>query len=298
MSQQSTSSSLSIPPRALLFGATGAIGRKVCELLLNSGWHLVAYRRQRDVDACAQIEWRYGSLPEVALVDERFDAIISCGPLDLFSLWYMQTELTPSRVVAFSSTSVHVKQGSPDQAERDVAERLRQSEKRLVDAANTKKAALTILRPTLIYGTGMDRNISRMAALASRFGVFVLPHNALGLRQPVHADDLAHAAIVALQHVDAQAHSYDLPGGETLSYREMTRRVLQELQPPAKLLIVPSIFFSVVAHVARMLGVHDAGTAVLARMRENLVFDDSAARAELGYAPRSFKVDISMLNIK
>lgn len=297
MNRQSETLSQPALPRVLLFGATGAIGKSLCELLLANGWEVVAITRRTALELLPGVERRYGALPDVTLADESFDAIISCGPLDLFSFWYMQTEIKSSRVVAFSSTSVHVKQCSPEQAERDLAERLRQSEARLVDAANTKKAALTILRPTLIYGSGMDRNVSRIAAIALRFGFFVLPHNAIGLRQPVHVADLAQVTIAALQSVVVQTRSYDLPGGEILSYREMTRRVLVGIQPPARLLIVPGIFFNIVANAARFLRVHDAGTAVLARLRENLVFDDSAARSDLGYDPRPFKVDISILNV-
>lgn len=287
---------LSTCNRALLFGATGAIGQKVCALLQQVGWTIIALTRQPGLTASSGIEWRFGALPDVSITDGNIDVIISCGPLDLFSLWYAQTEMNCARVVAFSSTSVHVKQSSPEQRERDLAERLQQAEARLIAAAASRAATVTILRPTLIYGSAMDRNISRIASIAHRYGFFLLPDDALGLRQPVHVDDLARAAIAVLQRGTGDAASYDLPGGETISYREMTARILAGVQPPAKLVIVPGPLFNFIARVARLLGIHDAGMAVLERMRQNLVFDDSAARSELGYDPRPFNVDASMLN--
>lgn len=302
MTQQSKEIANAFAPRALLFGATGAIGKSVCQRLLDKGWQVIAISRQPGVIAQTGVEWRAGTLPDIALGNDRFDAVISCGPLDLFAQWftqwYAQSKIQTTRLVAFGSTSVHVKQSSPDQSERELAQRLRHAEAQLDRVAAQKNIAITLLRPTLVYGFGMDKNISRIARIARRYGFFVLPQNALGLRQPVHVDDLADAAMVAVERTEKGMRSYDLPGGETLSYREMTKRILHGLQPPARLLILPGILFTWVAKIARLLGMHDAGEAVLARMREHLVFDDSSARTDLRYNPRSFKLDIKMFNLK
>jgi nucleoside-diphosphate-sugar epimerase len=302
MTQQSENLPSSLAPRALLFGATGAIGKSVCQRLLDKGWQVIAISRQPGVSAQTGVEWRAGTLPDIALGNDHFDAVISCGPSDLFAQWFAQgfahSEIQTSRVVAFGSTSVHVKQSSLDQSERELAQRLRQAETQLETAAAQKNIAITLLRPTLVYGSGMDKNISRIARIARRYGFFVLPRDATGLRQPVHVDDLADAALVAVERTEKGMRSYDLPGGETLSYREMTKRILHGLQPPARLLILPGIVFRLIAKIARLLGMHDAGEAVLARMREHLVFDDSAARTDLRYNPRPFKLDIKMFNVK
>ncbi|WP_372016193.1 SDR family oxidoreductase [Pseudoxanthomonas sp. 10H] len=274
-------------PRALLFGASGQIGRRVLERLLASGWQVVALSRDAQ-PARDGVAWRTGALPDAAGDGRGFDAILSCGPLDLFSQWYARTDSGRSRVVAFGSTSVHVKGASPDAAERDVAARLREAEGRVEQAAAARGAQATLLRPTLVYGAGSDRNLTRIAALAARHGVFVLPHDARGLRQPVHVDDLAAAAVAALGRQGDGMRAYDLPGGETLDYRDMVARVLGALRPPARLLVLPGPLFAVAAAMARRLRLHDAGPAVLARMRADLAFDDGPARRDLGYAPRPF----------
>jgi len=284
---------IAAPPRALLFGASGQIGRRVCARLLAQGWQVEALSREARAPSSG-IAWRLGALPDAAGGGEGFGAILSCGPLDLFSRWYADAQTGAARVVAFGSTSVHIKGDSPDPEERGLAARLRDAEVRLAAAAATRGAAAMLLRPTLVYGAGSDRNLSRIVALARRHGFFVLPHDATGLRQPVHVDDLAAAAMVALSRTGNEVRAYDLPGGETLPYREMVARVLASLQPPARLRAVPGPLFALAASIARALGLHDAGPAVLARIRQDLAFDDSAARRDLDYAPRPFRPEAAM----
>jgi hypothetical protein len=63
------------------------------------------------------------------------------------------------------------------------------------------------------------------------------------------------------------------------------------------LLVLPGALFALAARLARGLRVHDAGPAVLARMREDLVFDAGDARRELGYAPRPFAPSAEMFGV-
>jgi nucleoside-diphosphate-sugar epimerase len=109
------------------------------------------------------------------------------------------------------------------------------------------------------------------------------------LRQPVHVDDLAEAAFAALQAPMAR-DAFDLPGGETLPYRDMVRRVLATLQPPPRLHEVPAPLFATAVGLARASGrLGGFGDAALARLRQDLVFDATPAREALGYAPRPFR---------
>lgn len=283
------------PPRALVFGASGQIGRPLLARLRGAGWEVLAVSRQPQ-PASPGLRWLRGDLARVDGLPARVDAIFSCGPLDHFAQWFAAAAVQAPRVVAFGSTSVEVKQASADAAERDLARRLREGEALLFAQAAGRGVAATVLRPTLVYGAGRDATLSRIAALARRLRGFVLPADATGLRQPVHVDDLAAAALACAAAAATAARAYALPGGETLAYREMVARVLAALPGRPRLLVLPAPLFRALLAPARAAGLAEGfGEAALARMREDLVFDDAPARRDFGYAPRGFAPDAAML---
>lgn len=218
------------------------------------------------------------------------EAIASLGPLDRFAQWFAAQPLAPERVVALSSTSVGSKQESPDPAERDIAARLLAAEQSLQRDCAARGTALLLLRPTLIYGDGPDRSLSRVVALAQRWRFLLLSHRARGLRMPVHADDLASVVIESLRAPTPQQGVYALPGGEALSFLDMLRRTLAVAAPEARVLLVPDGVFRVAVWLAQRLGLIAGATAgMLSRLDQDLLADDSAARRDLGYAPRPFQ---------
>ncbi|MCY7312699.1 MAG: NAD-dependent epimerase/dehydratase family protein [Pseudoxanthomonas sp.] len=282
-------------PSALVFGAGGQIGQAVCTRLLDAGWQVLGVSRTPRVDA-AGIRWLQADLAVGFGITDAVDAVLSCGPLDLFSRWYAGSALAAARVVAFSSTSAAVKQDSPDPAERRLAKLLQDSEASVSASAAQRRAHATVLRPTLVYGAGRDQTLTRIVAIARQMRCFVLPACATGLRQPVHVDDLAAAALAALERPAGQGQVYALPGGESLGYREMVRRTLAVLQPTPRLLVVPTPMFRLALSAAHLTGsMQQASPAVLARMRDDLVFDPGPAQRGLGYAPRAFRPDATML---
>jgi nucleoside-diphosphate-sugar epimerase len=282
--------------RALIFGASGQLGRPLLARLRAAGWQVLAVSRDAHGDGDG-LRWLRGDCDGVPGLPDAVDAILSCGPLDAFARWYATAPVASPRVVAFGSTSVSVKQASADPAERDLASRLRAGESGVLAAASRQGAAATLLRPTLVYGAGRDRTLTRIAAFARRSGVFALPRDATGLRQPVHVDDLADAAFAALDAVGSHGRVYELPGGETLAYRDMVARVLAALQPPARLLALPAPLFTGAVALLRAGGrLQGLGEAARARMREDLVFDAGPARRDLGYTPRDFRPTAAMFD--
>ncbi len=274
-------------PAALVFGATGQIGRPLLGRLRAAGWDVVAVSRtpRREPGTC----WVQGAFPSLGAIPGRFDAVFSCGPLDHFGAWYAAHGAGIPRVVAFGSTSVLVKHASADAAERALAARLSEGEAAVFAGALRHGASATLLRPTLVYGAGVDRTLTRIAALARRWRLFPLPRDAVGLRQPVHVDDLAAAAVAAQAATAAHDRAYALPGGEALPYRDMVARVLSLLDPPARVLALPAPLFRCVLALARMTGAASGfGGAASARLHEDLVFDAGPARDDFGYAPRAF----------
>ena len=272
---------------ALLFGGSGPIGAALLPRLLAAGCEVVALSRQPQQDA-PNLHWRRGDFAQLPALPAAVDVVFSCGPLDLFAQWFAHTPLRCARVVAIGSTSVHVKQASVDADERDMARRLRDAESELLATGNARGTTVAMLRPTLVYGSGRDANLSRLAQLAQRHGRLLLPSTAVGLRQPVHVDDVAQAAMLASAGPTGSA-AYDLPGGETVTYRDMVQRVLACLSPSPCLHMLPSPLFRMVLAGAQWRGfARELTPAILQRMQENLVFDAQPAQHDLGYAPRLF----------
>ena len=281
---------------ALVFGASGQIGLPLLDRLGDAGWRVHAVSRQARSDTPGR-HWLQGDFAHVPVLPRDVDAIFSCGPLDLFARWYATANVVSPRVVAFGSTSATSKHASEDEHERDIARRLLGAEAAVFEASEQRGAGATMLRPTLVYGAGRDATLTRIAGMARRWGRFVLPRRADGLRQPVHVQDLADAAFAANVSPVAQGRSYDLPGGETLAYRDMVRRVLACLDPPLPLLELPMPLFRAAVAAAQARGVaRELTPAAVARMREDLAFDAAPARRDFGYAPRAFRPETRMFD--
>lgn len=285
------------PRTALVFGGSGQIGERLVANLLSQGWTVTAVSRQPRTSVAGEA-WLVADLFGAWQGPARFDVVFSCGPLDHFARWFASTSLECPRIVAFGSTSMEVKQDSIEPAERAVAHRMRQAETTLFVAASERGVAATLLRPTLIYGAGRDKTLTVIADIARRRGFCVLPFAANGLRQPVHVQDLADAAMQVVARPETFGKGYALGGGETLPYTTMVRRVLDALRPRPRLLRVPTSLFRWALHRAHAKGrLQGMSDATLARMCEPLAFDTAPARRDFGYAPRPFMVDAAMLGL-
>lgn len=277
----------------LAFGLTGAVGTALQAGGRAGDVRITAVSRGRPA-AREGVRWCGGDLATWRpAAGDGFDAIASLGPLDAFARWYERVAPSAPRVVALGSTSVHAKRDSADPAERALAATLADAEARLEAACAARGAVLTLLRPTLIYGVGRDRNLSRIVGLARRWHVVPLPGTATGRRQPVHAGDVAAAVAAALAR--PVAGRFDLPGGETVRYDEMVRRTLAAGAPGARIVRVPTAVVRTALGVGRLLGrFPDTGGAMVDRLAQDLVYDGSPVRAALGIAPRMFVPTRSM----
>jgi hypothetical protein len=181
------------------------------------------------------------------------------------------------RLIAFSSTSLFTKAASPEAEERAVAQRLAEGEAQTAAFCEAHGIAWTVFRPTMIYAEGRDRNVSRLAGLIRRFRVLPLAGSGEGRRQPVHADDLAEACLRALDRPETFGRAYDLPGGETLTYRAMAVRIFHGLGLRPRVVSLPPRLWQAGLKLAAPL-LPGATAAMGERMGEDLVFDGSARR--------------------
>jgi nucleoside-diphosphate-sugar epimerase len=69
-----------------------------------------------------------------------------------------------------------------------------------------------------------------LSRLIRRFGFKPLVGGGPGLRQPVHVEDLAIGAIAAASSPASVNKIYSVPGGETLTYRELVGRIFDGMR--------------------------------------------------------------------
>lgn len=283
-------------PPLLVLGATSLVGAPLLARLAQAGRPAVALSRADRAPAKA-LTWIRGDLGEPGWNDSLppVEQALSLSPI-----WLLPQALPAladagvRRLVAFSSTSRFTKAASPVAAEREVAERLARSEEETVALCEARGVAWTILRPTLIYDPGRDANVTRLARLIRKVGVLPLAGRGGGRRQPVHADDLAAGALAALDASAARNRAYDLPGGETLTYRAMAERIFEGLGRRPRILSVPAPLWR--AAFALASPVLPGATAAMGdRMAEDLVFDGEPARRDFGWSPRPFRPEFPNL---
>jgi uncharacterized protein YbjT (DUF2867 family) len=274
--------------RSLVIGASGLVGGYLLGHLIRNGE--VPYAMSRTARADDGADWIIGDLelpdelqiPTIGTLYCTADAKLLARALHRF------LGPTLKRVIAFSSTSVLTKLDSEIADERVGLRRLADAEKEIGEVCEASGVAWTILRPTLIYAEGRDTNITPLSRLIRRFGFMPLIGGAAGLRQPVHAEDLALGAIAAAASLAARNKFYSLPGGETLPYKEMIGRIFDGMKLPRRTLPIPSLIWR-----AAFVGIKPlfpgANVAMGIRMMKDMVFDATPAITDFGWNPRGFR---------
>jgi nucleoside-diphosphate-sugar epimerase len=276
------------PPKSLVIGATGLVGSYIVEQLVRSGEHPMAL--SRSPRNAADVDWLRGDLEQPDTLDFPAFTTLYCTANAVLVADALPRLFSTSlnRLVVFSSTSVLTKQETEVAAERDMIRRLADAEQRIATACEHQGVGWTILRPTLIYGAGRDTNITPLSRLIRRFGFMPLVGGASGLRQPVHAEDLAIGAIAAASSPAAANKIYALAGGETLTYREMIGRIFDGLKLPRRFISVPLFLWRASFVLIKPL-YPSANVAMGTRMMKDMTFDTTPAMRDLGWKPRSFK---------
>ncbi len=279
--------------RAIVFGASGQIGQSLVPQLLQRGDYVHALSRRVRATRQANLEWIRGDVFAEMPVLPEVDVIFSLGPLNGFAKWLADASIKGCpRIVAIGSMSAESKRESIDASERALAQTLLIAEERLAHVAEAKGIIWTLLRPTLIYGGGLDRSLTPLAQFGMRMHLFPKLYGATGLRQPVHVDDLALACLRAATIDESGRRSFDVGGGERLSFSLMLDRIRASLG--SLVIPVPIPMVGVRAAFALARRNHrwgSVGLGAISRLRVDLVANDNAARALLDWSPRSFLPD-------
>jgi nucleoside-diphosphate-sugar epimerase len=275
--------------RSLVLGASGIVGGHIVKQLVLDGERPLAVSRAPQ-PASDAVEWLQADLAHFDAVQLPDLSTVFCTAHSALLAKALPRlhQAALRRVVLFTSTSIVTKIDSEIAAERDGLRRLAEGEQQTIALCEQFGVGWTVLRPTMIYDEGRDANVSRLAGLIRRFGVMPLSGMGGGLRQPVHAQDLAIGALQAARSDAATNKIYALPGGDTISYREMVGRIFDGLGKPRRIVPVPPALWRVAFAAARQM-LPNANVAMGDRMSKDMVFDATPAIRDFGWAPRGFR---------
>ena len=275
---------------AVIVGATGLVGRHLAQRLAGEGFEgLCLSRRTQPAPYEAPPGFYWAGVPGKESLRIPSSAVLfSLVPISALPALVARVD-GGDRLIALSTSSVLFKAESSDPQERDMAQKLRRAEKRIQRFCSDRRIAWTIFRPTLIYDPGRDANISAIADFVRRFGIFPIVGPGTGSRQPIHAGDVAQTMAAATDAPAARDALFGLPGGETLAYREMVRRIFESLGKRPVLLRLPLGPARMAFFAWRILTGARYSAASLERMNVALTLDPAPIREALGIACRPFR---------
>jgi nucleoside-diphosphate-sugar epimerase len=272
---------MSAESSVVVTGASSQIGVFLLPQLAEAGYEVTAVSRSVVAAAPRSDAGVCWIPPDTDPGSARY--LVSCGPLPL-ALPFVERAVAPEKVVAFGTTSTLSKSDSPDRAERETIAAIADAEAGLKARCRERDIDLVLIRPTLVYGCGRDENLSRLLRFGERTGFIPVSTRSSGLRQPVHAQDLAGLALRALQEGTGSLLEGEACGGSKVSYREMVARTAQCGRRKIRVLHIPAWLFKTLAGLAP-----GANPAMVARQARDLVFDDSGFRQRLDWNPRPFE---------
>lgn len=160
------------------------------------------------------------------------------------------------------------------------------------------KSALpwVLLRPSMIYGPGDDRNISRLVVQLRNHRVLPIPGSGRHLQQPVYVEDVVQGILAAAAIADIDRRSYALAGPEALSYNALVDAVGKAVGiTPLKIHLPLGLVLWGVTAVQKLgmrLGID---RAQILRLQEDKTYSIAETSSDLGYKPLAFAAGLNRI---
>jgi nucleoside-diphosphate-sugar epimerase len=240
-------------PVVAVTGATGFIGRRLVQLLADSGYAVRAFARKPQAQAgpkSGAVDWITGTLEDRNALDalaEGAEAIVHCaGAIKAYSRdAFLEVNAGGTRRLAEAAASranpprlIHLSSiAAREPLLSSYAASKRAGEVALKPFA--EKLRPVILRPPAVYGPG-DGETLRIFSMAER-GLFPVPWGRAGRISMVHVDDVGRAVLAALKMAPPAGiviHEFDdASGGYTLA--EIAQAAGRALGTSPRLVPVP-----------------------------------------------------------
>jgi len=278
--------------RVIVIGSSSPLGERIAALALAAGAAVVSTSRsvQEDKIDHKNLSSICLNLTDPLAIDSlelrSGDLLINAAPLRVLAK-ALTGRILPTGVAVpvISSATATTKALSIFPKDSERAREVFEAEQIIRQSAQNN---VRILRPTMIYGSGRDRNIVRLAKILGRVRILPLVGGGRGLRAPVHVDDLAQVALRVSESAPLSAPMH-VPCGEQLSYHEMVSRTARTAKFRYLAIPVPLLPFQIGGRLFTRVGRVGWLFAVCARMTEDLTMPDDAHI--LGVERRQFHPD-------
>ena len=155
-----------------------------------------------------------------------------------------------------------------------------------------------LIRPTMIYGTLEDRNISQFMKWIDKYPIFPLVKKGRALLQPVYRYDIAEAFYLLLTNRDAcNCEEFIVSGKEPLSLKELLETIGASLGKKTRFINVPFWAAQGGVNILYYLSRKKVDfREKLFRLTEDRAFDHTAISERFGYEPGTFEEGVSQLS--
>lgn len=159
-----------------------------------------------------------------------------------------------------------------------------------------RKIDLTILRPTMIYGSMKDKNMSKLIKFLDKSRIFPVFGDGSNLMQPVRAQDLGRAYYDVLKNSEVTKNKeYNLSGLDEIRYDQIIKLVSRFLNKKTYLIKFPiKLSYSLSKFANKVIPKFPINEEQVLRMQEDKVFSHEEAKKDFGYNPATFKDGIKI----
>lgn len=154
---------------------------------------------------------------------------------------------------------------------------------------------ITVVRPTMIYGSSEDRNMYKLVDFLYRHKVFPVFGKGENIMQPVHAKDLGNSYYDVLINKEITFNKeYNLSGKNPIPYIDLVRCVSDTLERKNIIVKIPLWMSTLAARVYNALNKNAViSVEQVLRMQEDKDFSYDKAANDFGYDPLSFSEGIT-----
>ena len=159
------------------------------------------------------------------------------------------------------------------------------------------KLPYVFIRPTMIFGTPTDRNISVFVSWLKKFRIFPIVKKGAATIRPVHHEDLAEAYYLILKNFDSlKEKEYVVSGERDLTLLEMFRIISDKGGFNNKFINIPFFLAKLAVNSVYIISLKKIDfREKLDRLTEDRAYDNKVIKEELGFTPAPFEKRIEEL---